>query len=393
MADRGVRAERWSHVIVTSLALASLAPTVYLVAERWRADLVPWLADLGSWSEETGSELTPAETGAYTVGLPVVALAVAVFAGLLWLRRRSTRRAAAGATVHRDPTVLLTGLAWTALLGGLGVGAVLLTAAGPPNTSDAAQHFVDSAWWVLLTPAGLVLATSSSVWFHRRAHGQRVRRSSPTMPRTRLGGPVRLDEGLRSYGRAMVIEAGFGLGGLAHALFGPEGVAVGDFTVEWLVGAIAAPAMISGTLMVLLLVRPTRWIVAEAFAQPLTKVALITIAGGLVLVLVADAGDLAAVLGVVLVIGGSLVAGVTGLYLQDVGPQPQLGIAFIAVLYLANAFTTEAGHIGLPADVYSWCAAIAMLVFTGREAWGLWARHYARPEENSLGSVPEGRRD
>jgi hypothetical protein len=369
------RAERWARVIVAVLALTSVAPFAYLVGEAYRDSLTERLLTVNDWIPADGDLEAKLQNGAGLLGAPVLIAAVLVFVGLMWLRRRR------GEQGIDDGSLALTVGAWAVLFVATAFVGTLFVVAGGENTSDVAQAWIDNPGWLLLTPAGFVAAVAMSLWYHRRRYGLAPvgrRRIAAPPPEPGALGPPALGEGLRLYAKAWVIEIGFGVAALGQMLVSDDdAVPFADFVAEWFFTALLFPALIIAAFLVLLrLLRPTRWLVGEIFSRPLIRWCLAALGVGVVLVLASDAlpGWLA-VVGIVLVIGAAAVAGITGLYVQDLGPQPWLGILFLGLVYVSSAFTTEHGDLALPTGAFAWGMAVALGAYLVWEVRGLWREH------------------
>lgn len=380
VAREQARGERWAVVVVGSLALASVIPTAHLVADAYRRPLTARFLAAADWlPADPDDGLPPLERGVATLTMTALVGAVVVFAVLLGVRRLRSARAG-GSVVRPVPaptgTLALTAVAWIVLQAGALFMATGQVVAG--QGTDLGRELEGRPGWMLLLPLTLVPAVALSSWRHRRRYGLsrtpwlRVE-AEPASP-----GPPTFREGAGLYGRAMVIEGGFGLAAFAEMVASPtEVVPVLDFATDRLVGAVLFPALLTGLALVgLWLVRATRWVVDDALAQPLVRWSLALLGLGAVLVVAEGVvGRPVAWVGAVALVVGAVLAGLTGLYVQDLGPQPWLGIAFLVLIYTANVTVGDDGTASLPDGAFAWLVAVVLAGFTFWECRQSWRRH------------------
>jgi MFS family permease len=383
------RAERWARVVVGSLALLSVTPAAYYWGERRRDSLDDFLIDLGR--DLSAEETDPAkllDQGAVAVAMAALAIGLVCFAALMMLRRRAVRKMVAGsppgARPQRPPVALhLTVAAWGVLLVAAFVGGTPQYVAGDEALGKDASTLIDQPAWMLLAVPGLAIAVAMSDFVLRRRHGlftARQLEAAPTsdplaaeLPR-REGAPGS-SAGLQAFIVSAVFSVALGLAHYLDALVFDDGPGFSDFAAACVYGIILFPAVIAGVFLLMLFVfAPTRRFVRESLRQPWALASLGLMGGALL----GDALDLPAAVPVIMVIAGGLIGSVTGLYVQDVGPQPWLGLAFIIFSFTLN-FTNDAGDIAPPTSWIGWGAGAATAVYALYEARKLWRTKVPAP--------------
>lgn len=377
------KGERWAGRVIGWICLASLAPFAYYVGTHRRGTILERLESLdASWLAPDVADSTGAASAqASGLGHVVIIVGGVLFVVTMWLRRRASRRLVrhsveAGSAPQGSGAALpLTVAAWTVLFAAGGTGGVFVVAGDRPNTSDIAQNFIDHPAWMLLAAPGLALAVASSHFFHRRRFELQPLGAAGLVPalvtRQQDEAPS-FREGLRAFGRTIVIEVGFGLVLLVESIAGDEPTDYEQFFAVRLFGITLAPAIFAGVFLLLFgIMRPTRPMVRRALSQPLTIASLALLAAGFAL----DAlGSPIVVSSAVIVIGG-LIGSITGLYVQDLGPQPWLGIIFLLFLY--GLALHDGDSMVLPTTVLAWGLLALTTIYTVMELRRQWRGTYA----------------
>ena len=389
-AATSARAERWARFVVGSLALLSVTPAAYYWGERRRDSLEDFLIDLGrdlSAEETDPAKLLDQGVGAVTTA--ALAIGLVCFATLMRLRRRAVRKIVAGAPLgarpQRPPVALhLTVAAWGVLLVAAFVGGTPQYVAGDEALGEDANIFIDQPAWMLLAVPGLAIAVAMSDFVLRRRHGlftARELQAAPTSdplaaePPRREGAPGN-SAGLQAFIVSAVFSVVLGLANYLEALvFDDDTPSFSDFAAACTYGIILIPAVIAGVFLLILFVfAPTRGFVRESLRQPWALASLGLIGGAFL----GDALDLPTAVPVIMIIAGGLIGSVTGLYLQDVGPQPWLGLAFITFSFTFN-LTNDAGDIAPPTSWIGWGAGTATAIYALYEARKLWLNKVPAP--------------
>jgi hypothetical protein len=375
------RGDRWAAVVVAILGLASCAPVAYAVADQTGDEVRRRAAELGaqldpesttSLSEQLTTGQGTLQLGAWLIG---GAIATALFVARRMLSKRYVAAAMAGRPV-RSAALPLSVAMWIAL----GVAAAASTAvqlATETPTGPTSNPFVEQPWAVLLMPAGVGVAAAFSWWRHRRRWellpllSVGIAHVDPPPPDD--GG---IAQGVWAFTRAAAIESGFVGAAYLQGLISDESPSFGDAAGDWIINVAFLPGVISGMFIVVLLLLPgLRWSVRGALGRPSSVLALVLLFGGYALTSLAEEGSTTATAFGVLMLVGGLIASVTGLGIQDTGPQPWLGLLFLAFVFSAS-FATAGGSFGLPSGAFAWAVTIVIAALTVREGRLHWRETY-----------------
>jgi MFS family permease len=371
-------------VVVAFVGLASSAPLAYAVADQSGDELRSRAVELGARldPEDTTTAAEQLTTGGGALMMAVVVLGGALAVGVFAARWYLSRRYVAGVMAGRRPrsvALAMSILFWSILgIAAAGIVAVQLaieTPAGP--TSDP---FVDQPLAMLLMPAGVGLAAAFSWWRHRRrwelgpllAAGIAYQEPDPG------GDEGGIAQGVWAFTRAAAIESGFVVAFYFQALIDGESPSFGDAVSTWILNVAFLPGVIAGLFVLILAVMPgTRWTVRAVLARRTNLAALVLVVGGYFGSSLGEQGSGTYVaLGTLMLLGG-FIASVTGLGIQDLGPQPWLGLLFLVFVF-SYSFASADGSFAAPAGVFAWLVTVVIAALTMREGYHHWRASFRR---------------
>lgn len=385
-----------------------VAPVSLTLGEHHGETVRGWMRSIGGWNAEPG--VSPEEVlnqGSAVLNVLVLAVAGLVVLVLNRVRRRSSARFVAAYRAGEHPksaSLRITVGMWVVVMVAAAIVGVFADVADPAERSALHQRFLDNPRWMLLAPAGALLGAMLSNWFHRRSYEYDPliesghARYAAASDRT---GPPSLTQGFRAFGWAVIIESTFTLAWFAYSVFTDDRQSLESVASSW----VAAIFLVPGTLALVLVAmmwatRPFRWIVRDIVKQPLVRWSFFLVVGGFLLNAVAEAigfftdqeqspaalaaGEAAGepvvvtalvVLAAVALIIGIGIATVTGLYTQDLGPQPWAGFIFLGFIYLFSLTGAE-GDLEVPSGLFRWIVALAAGAFVVHEGAKLWRTSY-----------------
>jgi hypothetical protein len=229
-----------------------------------------------------------------------------------------------------------------------------------------------------LAVPGFVVAVALSLFFHMRRNGLdpswmrrwQVPHAGVPAPPDRLG----IRQGLRSFARALVLEAGFLIILLFESFTADESTDYQELFASRLFGVTLAPAIYAAVFLLLFAAVPTlRWISRDALRHPWSIASLALLAGGFVL----DAAGAPLVLSGGAVVAGGLIGSITGLYVQDLGPQPWLGLLFLAFMYASSWH--DGNSFNAPSSLFGWLLVVLLTAYVVREIQRHWQGAIASP--------------
>jgi hypothetical protein len=393
------RADQTMRRLVTVTMLLALHPFGVAVrsrrAEQLEAYDAWWAARLGLDASLDGFVGVAAVV--HLVSLPVAWLLYR------WLGHRRRRHTARLVTATLATRVYEPGRSrawvWTlarvlVLFGALGALHVTgLLALG--TVEDADPRWRGQPAWALVVLPAVAITLAVSVWEHRRHHewpvvvgaGLAVRRPPPVV------GATSFTTGLRIFGVNLLVTVVFALGALRAWFRAGRDTPFGELAATEVLLPLAYPGLAAVVLVVVLAVTRLRYMLRASFRRPSTRLAAGAMAVGTVVTLalselsfdartgsyvdLGTAGEAALVAGVVLVVAGVAVASVTGLHLQDVGPQPWLGILVLVTGFWVQLTTVDdRGQLAMAISRSEWVlVSFAAVFLTAKlvQHWRAWA--------------------
>jgi hypothetical protein len=270
-------------------------------------------------------------------------------------------------------------LLWSVLgIAAAATGAVQLAVETPEG--PASNPFVDQPLAILLMPAGVGLASAFSWWRHRRRWEigpllvAGIAYEDPD-PGADDGGVA---QGVWAFTRAAAIESGFVTAFYFQSLLDGEAPSFGDAFSTWILNVAFVPGVVAALFVVVLAVLPaTRWTVRAVLSRRTTIAALVLLAVGSIGSGLGEEGSgTYVVLGALMLLGG-FVASVTGLGIQDLGPQPWLGLLFLVFVF-SYSFAAADGSFAVPTGVFAWLVTVVIAALTVREGYHHWRSSYRR---------------
>lgn len=382
--DDGVRrrGDRWAIVVVTMLGLGSVIPLATTIADQSEVTIRERAVSLGA-RLDTAATTTAAEryaSGQGALAFGALALGGLVAAALFVLRRVCSARYVAAVRERRPARSVALSLSvalWVVI--GITTTAVFAITSVTERPADMAEPLGDAGWMLLLAPAGIGVAAAFSWWRHRRRWELQpllalgLAHVEPPPPDPSGTG---ISQGVWAFTRAAAIESGFVGAAYVQGLLSDESPSFGDAVGNWIINISFLPGAVSAVFVVTLLLLPhLRWTVRAALGRSSSIVALLLLFGGLGGNAISEEGSATATaFGVAMLLGG-LIASVTGLGIQDTGPQPWLGLLFLIFVF-AMSFATPEGELGLPSGAFAWAATVVIAALTAWEGRKHWRESY-----------------